>query len=265
AVLISGEPGLGKSTLVATFAGDAAAEGAFVVYGRCDEDLHIPYQPWIEALSGLVGCVAPVVVDDHVAARGRVPGRLVPELAGVDPVAAPRPGDEEAERHLMFVAVVDLLQRAARDTATVVVLDDLHWADPGTVQLLRWVLTTPIDAQLMVVATLRDSDIGADHPLTDLLADLHRRPAIDRLPLPGLSDIEVLALLEALAGHEMDEGGLRLRDDLMAETAGNPFFLGEMLRHLSESGAIRQDADGRWVAGADLPSAGLPVSIREVI
>jgi class 3 adenylate cyclase len=264
-VLISGEPGLGKSTLAAMFAGDAAADGATVVYGRCDEDLRIPYQPWIEALSELVGHASPEVVAAHVQARGHVLGRLVPGLAVADRDAAPSTTDDENERHAMFAAVVDLLHRAGADAPVVVVLDDLHWADPGTVQLLRWVLNATADSRLMVTGTFRDSDIDADHPLSSLLAELHRRPGVDRLPLSGLGDVEVLALLETLAGHEMTNDGLRLRDALLAETGGNPFFVGELLRHLSESGAIRQGDDGRWAAGADLPAAGLPVSIREVI
>jgi class 3 adenylate cyclase len=264
-VLISGEPGLGKSTLAAMFAGDAAAGGATVVYGRCDEDLRIPYQPWIEALSELVVNVPPEVVAAHVQARGDVLGRLVPELAAADRDAAPSSTDEENERHAMFAAVVDLLHRAGTDVPVVVVLDDLHWADPGSVQLLRWVLNATAGSRVMVTGTFRDSDIDADHPLSGLLAELHRRPGVDRLPLGGLGDVEVLALLETLAGHEMTDDGLRLRDALLAETGGNPFFVGELLRHLSESGAIRQGDDGRWVAGADLPAAGLPVSIREVI
>lgn len=265
-VLISGEPGLGKSTLVAAFANEASSEGVTVVYGRCDEDLRISYQPWIEALSDLVQRTPPDVVAAHVAARGRVLGRLVSEVAKMDAVGSgAQAADDENERHLMFVAVVDLLQRVSVDAPVVVVLDDLHWADPGTVQLLRWVLSAAIESQVVIVGTFRDSDIDADHSLAELLAELHRRSGIDRLKLAGLGDAEVLAFLEALAGHEMTEDGLRLRDALLAETGGNPFFLGEMLRHLNESGAIRQGDDGRWTAATDLTAAGLPVSIREVI
>src|SRR5262249_44485260 len=80
-----------------------------------------------------------------------------------------------------------------------------------------------------------------------------------------LSDSDVLALLEVIAGHEMIDEGIALRDALMAETAGNPFFVVEILRHLSQTGAIYQLNDGRWVASADLQAAGLPVSVREVI
>jgi tetratricopeptide (TPR) repeat protein len=100
--------------------------------------------------------------------------------------------------------------------------------------------------------------------MTGALAAFHRDSKISRLPLRGFDDLEVLALLEALAGHEMDEDGLMLRDALRTETAGNPFFATEILRHLSETGAIAR-RDGRWRATTDLDAHGLPVSVREVI
>ena len=144
-------------------------------------------------------------------------------------------------------------------------LDDLHWADGPTVALLRHVLTTPAPLRLLVVGTFRDADLGADHPLVDMLAALHREEHVERLALVGLGDTDVLALLEALAGHELGDDDLALRDALLAETTGNPFFLVEMLRHLAETGAIVQTDAGRWEASADLRSRGLPISVREVI
>ena len=98
-----------------------------------------------------------------------------------------------------------------------------------------------------------------------MLAALHREGGALRIALRGLTDVDLLALLERIAGHEMTDDGVALRDALLAETAGNPFFVGEILRHLAETGAISQDDDGRWVADPDLRAAGLPVSVREVI
>ena len=145
------------------------------------------------------------------------------------------------------------------------VLDDLHWADRPTVQLLRHVVSADAPLRLFVIGTFRDSDVGADHPLAEALAALHRESGVERLALRGLGDDELLTLLETTAGHAMAEEGVALRDALLAETDGNPFFVGEMLRHLAETRAIYQDEQGRWVASADLRTSGLPVSIREVI
>ena len=118
---------------------------------------------------------------------------------------------------------------------------------------------------LAVLATFRDTEVVAGHPVADLLAAMHREGGVARIGLRGLTDTDLLALLETIAGHEMTDDGVALRDALLAETEGNPFFVGEMLRHLAETGAISRRDDGRWVADSDIRAAGLPVSVREVV
>jgi predicted ATPase len=122
---------------------------------------------------------------------------------------------------------------------------------------------TPL--RLFVIGTFRDSDVATDHPLADALASLHREAGVERLALRGLRDDELLTLLEATIRHATAEEGIALRDALSVETDRNPFFVGEMLRHLTETSAIVQDEHGRWLASSNLQTSGLPVSIREVI
>ncbi len=119
--------------------------------------------------------------------------------------------------------------------------------------------------RVMVLGTYRDSDLSREHPLTALLADLHREQGVERIKLTGLDSEEVLVLMEAAAGHELDEDGRALAAEITRETAGNPFFAGEVLRHLTESGAIVQAQDGRWRLMGDLADLGLPQSVREVV
>ena len=264
-VLVSGEPGIGKTSLSAAFAREAFENGAVVLYGRCDEDLGIPYQPWAEVLAHLVGHAPDDVLAAHVDARGSELARLAPDLARRATVGRASSSDAESERYLLFGAVVDLLARVSASAPVVLVLDDLHWADRPTVQLLRHVVSADAPLRLFVIGTFRDSDVGTDHPLAEALAALHRESGVERLALRGLGDDELLTLLETTAGHAMAEEGVALRDALLAETDGNPFFVGEMLRHLAETRAIYEDEQGRWVASPDLRTSGLPVSIREVI
>ncbi len=263
-MLLSGEPGIGKTTLSARFASGTYQDGAAVVYGRCDEDLGIPYQPWIEVLTQLVRHVPEPVLAAHVADRGGHLARVVPELGRRLSVEVPAGGEADTERYVLFGCVVDLLARVSGEFPVLVVLDDLHWADRGSVQLLRHVAVTDEAIRVGILGTFRDSDITTDHPLTDFLAALHRENRGVRIPLRGFDDADLLHLLETVAGHEMDEQGVALRDALLAETAGNPFFVAEILRHLADTGAIYEH-DGRWVAGADLRTVGLPVSVREVV
>ncbi len=264
-MLLAGEPGIGKTTLAARFASDAYEQGAVVVYGRCDEDLGIPYQPWIEALAQLVEGVSETVVASHVADRGAHLARLVPQLAKRMEVDVPASEEPDSERFVLFGCVADLLARASVEHPVLVVLDDLHWADRPSLQLLRHLVIAETPMRVGVLGTFRDSDVAAGDPLSDLLAGLHREGGAERLALSGLSDLDLLAFLESVAGHEMDEEGVALRDALLGETAGNPFFVGEMVRHLVETGAIYQRGDGRWVASVDLRAVGLPVSVREVV
>jgi DNA-binding SARP family transcriptional activator/tetratricopeptide (TPR) repeat protein len=266
-VLICGEPGVGKTRLAAELAKVVAAEEAGVLYGRCDEDLGIPYQPWVEALRHLIVHEPPELLAEHVARYGGQLARLIPELAErVGDQPASQSGDLDGERHLLFGAVVGLLARVCSDIPILLVLEDLHWADKPSLLLLRYLIASTDPSQLLVVATYRPTDLAAEHPLTDVLAALHREEHVQRLELRGLDDTEVVALVEAAAGHALDDTGVALAHALHRETDGNPFFTREILRHLAETGAISQRDDGRWVAEVDFrDEAGLPTSVREVI
>jgi class 3 adenylate cyclase/tetratricopeptide (TPR) repeat protein len=254
-VLVSGEPGIGKTTLLAEAAATAHDQDVLVLYGRCDEDLAVPYQPWREALTQLAQH-APQLVDPFRGALGPLVGTDHGIALGDDP---------EAERYLLYAGLVDLFAQASQSAPIMLVLDDLHWADGPTIALLRHLAGSDAPLRLLLVGTFRDADLGASHPLTDALAALHRETGVDRIGLRGLGDIDVLAMLETLAGHEMDESGLALRDALLAETDGNPFFTVEILRHLADTGQIYQEQGGRWIASTDLRTHGLPVSVREVV
>jgi tetratricopeptide (TPR) repeat protein len=146
-----------------------------------------------------------------------------------------------------------------------VVLDDLHWADGQSVALLKHVVRTVEQGALQVIATYRDSDLGKDHPLSAVLADLRSIEDVLRLALHGLGADEVAQMMTVVAGYELDEDILQLAGQIAAETGGNPFFVGEILRGLWESGALTFDeASGRWNIDSSAAIA-LPESVREVI
>src|SRR5262249_58673098 len=135
----------------------------------------------------------------------------------------------DAERFVLYGCVTELLARTSEEQPVLIVLDDLHWADRATVQLLRQVASADQPMRVGVLGTFRDSEVGTDHPVSELLAALHRQGGAERIALRGFGDDELLALLETIAGHEMDDQGVALRDALLAETAGNPFFVAEIL------------------------------------
>nr|MBA2607679.1 AAA family ATPase [Actinomycetota bacterium] len=264
-VLLSGDAGIGKTTLAGDVAQRAYDDGATVLYGRCDEDVGVPYQPFVQAVGDFLrdafdGALA-TVDERHLSELSRLLPQVGERVAGL---AEPATTDADAERYLLFGAVTSFLSGLAQAAPVVLVLDDLHWADKSTVVLLRHLVTTLGDAEVLIVGTYRDSDVTATHPLTDGLAALRREAHVERVAVGGLDDNAVVALLEALAGHELDRAGIALAHAVRRETDGNPFFTAEVLRHLAETAAIRQE-DGRWVATVELASIGLPESVREVV
>ena len=263
-VFVAGEPGIGKTRLISEVAADASVEGAMVLAGRCDEDIRVPFGPFVEALRWLIQHLP---VGELPARLGKHPGELVtlvPEIAQLLPGAAPSASaDAETERFQLFSAVCSWLGSGGPSAPTVLALDDLHWADTGTVQLLRH-LVSNAPGGLLVLGTYRDTDISRAHPLGAALADLRRAGTVSRVVLGGLSEAGVRDLVEAAGGQPLESPGLAFADLVQAETAGNPLFVSEVLLHLAETGDLAF-RDGRWAMGRDLAVIGIPEGIREVI
>ena len=263
-VLLAGEPGVGKTRTAAEVARSAHNEGALVLYGRSEEDLGVPYQPFVEALDWYTTKVASPVL-------GRLPGelaRLEPDLATrVRGLPPPVTSDPRSEEHRLLEAVASWLVGATETTPLVLVLDDLQWATKPTLLMLLHLLRAAADAgaaaRLLVLITYRDTDIDRSHPLSGVLADLRRLPEVERVAVDSLTAAEVLALVERAAGFELDDDGRRLAALVHEETEGNPFFVGEVLRHLVETGAVRREAN-RWVV-ADLRELAVPEGVRDVV
>lgn len=261
-VFVGGEAGIGKTSLIAATATRAHAAGAVVLLGHCDEDLTVPYQPWIQALSHLVQHLGAECVDALSPMHRNALARLIPAL-GDD---APSTGDAaDSERLVLIHAIEALLATTAADTPIVLVLDDLHWADAASLHVLRQIVASTPEMAVLMLCTYRHTDLAPEHPLTALLADLHRESGITRLRLAGLGDAETVDLVTAAAGHELDQAAVDLAHSLHRETDGNPFFTGELLQHLREAGAVQPDADGRFVVAGDLGATQLPPSIRDVV
>jgi class 3 adenylate cyclase/tetratricopeptide (TPR) repeat protein len=264
-VFIGGEPGVGKTRLATETALAAHAEGATVLLGTCDEDLAVPYQPFVEALRHFIAACPEDQLVSRLGDRRNELARLVPELPHRVPgLSPPQPADPDTERYLMFEAVAGWLAAASPDRPVVLLLDDLHWATKPTMLMLKHMVRFTGPMALLVIGTYRDNDLTRNHPLTELLADLRRESGVERLGLRGLGDGEALALVEALAGHEMSGDNLAMAQAVHSETDGNPFFMREILENMIESGALVQE-DGRWTYRGDTTAFGIPESVREVI
>ncbi|HMC80462.1 MAG TPA: BTAD domain-containing putative transcriptional regulator, partial [Acidimicrobiia bacterium] len=263
--LLAGEPGVGKTRLAAELAGRVHGEGAVVLAGRCDEDLGVPYQPFVEALRHFADHIPPEQLRPRLGRYGGELARLVPELAEQVPdLPPPLRSDPETERYRLFDAVTAWLAAASAEGPLLVVLDDLQWAAKPTLLLLRHVVRSAEAMRLLVLCTYRDSELGHDHPLIEVIADLRRQGGAHRLALSGLDDTAVAAFVEQVAGRALDEDGPALVHAIYAETEGNPFFVREVLRHLTETGAVERRPEG-WATRLPVAELGIPEGVRDVV
>jgi class 3 adenylate cyclase/DNA polymerase III delta prime subunit len=264
AVLLCGEPGIGKTRTAAEVAQAAFDQGAVALYGRCDEEIGVPYQPFAEALDWYTGHVGQPVLGRHPAELIRLQPLLRSRLAGL---AAPVSSDPRSQEYLLFEAARSWLVELSRQQPVVLVLDDLHWASRPVLLLLRHVLRAAVaeanGVRLLVLGTYRDTELGRNHALAGVMADMRRLPGVEQLAMAGLSAVEVAELLSRTAGHALDDDGRRLAERLHAETDGNPFFVGEVLAHLVETGIVGRQ-DDRWVVARGDAMA-VPEGVRDVV
>jgi tetratricopeptide (TPR) repeat protein len=249
-ILLGGEPGIGKSRLARELTVAAHARGATVLQGRCDEDLRMPYQPFVEALSHLVEHAADAVLERHVEEHGGELGRLAGALSRRLPEApAPRQADGDTERYLLFSAAVGLLNAEQAQRPVVLFLDDIQWADTPTLLLLRHLVASDLRLRLTIIATFRTTEFDDEHPLVKLLADLRREPDVTRVDLTGLEAEAVAQLARDATGQKLDGATMDAARALQRRTSGNAFFVTEMLRH----------------PGDGLFAAEMPGSVRDVL
>ena len=230
-VFVAGEPGIGKTRLVFELVRGVDGGGARALLGRCSAEGLIPYQPFVEVLEGLRAVCPPGELARHLrdVPSGEL-ARLVPALVkGLPGARAPLLSDPRAERHRLFTAVTTLLTRAAQASPTVVVLEDLHWADQATLRMLRYVLRAPPERGLLVIGTYRDTELAPDDALSELLADLRRDNLAARVTLSGISEEAVVHLARAVSGEALAVGRGR---ELHRATGGNPLFVRELARDL---------------------------------
>src|SRR3954471_7379721 len=221
-VLVAGEPGVGKTRLTHQFASAALGEGATVLLGRCSEEPLTPFEPFAEALA----------------------------QAGASEALQPGDSDDAGARHRLFDAVDSALADLAARTPLVLVIDDCHWADRGTLLLTSFVLRSSRSGPLLVLGTYRDTELGRQTPLTAALSELGRGGALDRIDLRGLPLDDVAKLARSALGS--DEVAPRVH----ARTGGNAFFVEEVLRELAESGPHVVPESVRHAVGVRLSRMG---------
>lgn len=227
-VLLGADAGVGKTRLVREVAARAAAGGARVVTGHCVDlgEIGLPYLPFAEAL-GALHALDPDAVRAVVAARP-----ALARLAG--PGTAAPPGDDAGDRLQLFEGVVEALAACASpDRPLLLVLEDVHWADASSRDLLRFLVSRLTAQPVLVVVTYRTDDLHRRHPWRPVAAELARHPRTERLPLDPFTEDELRAFTAAVTGEPLPDPQLRR---VRERAEGNAYFTEELL----EAGA---DAD----------------------
>jgi DNA-binding SARP family transcriptional activator len=236
-VVIGGEAGIGKTRLASELARAVHEQGALVLYGRCDDGLAVPYQPFVEAFRPYARAVRLDRLRAELGYLAPELGRLWPELAALgEPIRA----DPESERFALFEAVTALFEMVTREQRVLFVLDDLHWAANPTLLLLRHLIRSERPIGALLLGTYRETEPDVGHQLGQLLADLHRDASVQRLSIGGLDESAMAALLDVAIGPTLHERAELVRL-LRFQTAGNPFFIRELLANLHESNVVPRE------------------------
>ncbi|MFI0222779.1 helix-turn-helix transcriptional regulator [Streptomyces lydicus] len=228
ALLVGGEAGVGKTRLIEEFAEAARARGALVALGGCIEigSEGLPFAPFSAILHTLNWHLRDELAAAVAGQEGEL-SRILPEL-GETPGEA---HDEEIGRARLFELTARLLERLATDRTLVIVVEDLHWADRSTRELLAYLLRALHDARVLLVATYRSDDIHRRHPLRPFLAEIDRMRTVRRIELARFNRDEVRSQIAGINGSAPEEDTV---DRVFKRSEGNAFFVEELARSLAE-------------------------------
>ena len=261
--LISGEAGIGKTRLCAEIAREAEKKGLTVLVGHCSEQEAVPYLPFVEILESWVDrCQSPDDLRRAMGEEGPELGRLLPKLRRIIPDLPPplELAAEQARRQL-FNSISNFIARRSREQPTMLVLEDLHWADDSTLALINHLSQRHSDLPLLMIATYRESEIDVSPSLSRTLEDLIRGRVATQIRLEGLPSNDVAQMLHGLSGQAPPAA---LVSEIHGETEGNPFFVEELFRHLAEENRL-YDRAGQFRLALRIEELEVPRNVRLVV
>ena len=263
-VMIDGDAGVGKTRLAIEVAAQAWRSGVHMLAGKCyDRDDALPYGPFVEILEeALKPTVRSAFLRDILGSDASEIARLLPQLRRLYPdIPPPLELPPEQSRRLLFNSMTELLGRLARSAPLLLLLDDLHWADEGTLLLLNHLAQSVSKMPVLMVGTYRTFELRPGGRLAKTLDELIRLHLVERITLGGLPQSAVAEMLRGLSGKEPPE---KVAAQIYANTEGNPFFVEELVLHLVEQNRLI-DSTGEYFSGPELAAIDLPHSVRLII
>lgn len=257
-LFVVGEPGIGKTRLCQELTVYARLRGCRVWLGQAYErETATPYGPFAEIFK----TARHELPDENwqaIAAQSPQITKLLPDLPSAGDVAVPLPPEQEKTR--LFEQVAQLLESWSRRVPLVLLVDDLHWADTASLELLHYLARALKNTRVLILGTYRDVEVDLQHPLAKTLGNMNRDRLYQRILLRRLDESAVASMMRASFGDTVAQA---LVGPVYQETEGNPFFVEEVLRDLVEAGAIYK-IDGTWSA-RPLAAMRVPESIREAV
>jgi predicted ATPase len=258
-VMLMGEPGIGKTRIAQELAAMAEGRGVQALWGRCYEGVGMPpYWPWLQLLRSHIHKADAEQLRREMGAGASDIAEILPELGQKLPglTLPPALDSPEQARFRLFDSITTFLKNASGAQPLMLVLDDLHWADRPSLLLLEFMAREVGQSGLMVVCAYRDVELSRQHPLSETLARLSRESAFQRVLLRGLAQEHVGQFIAASAGVTPTQ---ELVDSVYTQTEGNPFFMIEVIRLVSDEGGLAEDRIG------GVGMARLPEGVREVV
>jgi hypothetical protein len=261
-VLLAGEPGIGKSHALRHLIDQARAGSAIVLIGRCVEGAWVPpFRPFAEAIAGYGEMAGPERLQADLGPAGAALVRIAPRLSQLLPdLGLPPALQPDEERFRLLDAAAQFFAALSSQATVLLVLDDLHWADAGTALMMRHVARTCGQHRLLIAGAYRTTEKAGEDLLGDMLGAMQPEIECTTIRLGALDAEAVGQLLAAEAGARVSPS---LITAIGAHTGGNPFFAKEVIRHLAEERALREDSCGELETG--LPLVAVPEGVRQVL
>jgi len=262
-VMVVGEPGIGKTAICEHLSTFVNLRGGRTLWGHCYEEgsLTLPYLAFIEAMRSYVHDRDPEELKKELGSGATHVARIVSEVREIIKVEPHQTENPEEDRYHLMQSVSDFLTKAASVKPILIVLEDLHDADKGTMEMLSYVSRNLVSARLLIVGTYRDIEVDRNHPLSGALAELRRASNFNRMLLRGLNVNEVKRMMENITNETIPVG---LADAVYRQTEGNPLFIQEVVRYLTEEQLLKKE-NGKTITDKTPLEMNIPEGLKDVI
>jgi len=268
--IISGRAGIGKTRFVHKVLGYARQLGASTLEGRGFElERALSYQPFVQALRSYVPTTDPQPLREVPSIWLAETSTLLPELSGLFPDLRPNaPLPPQHRKNRLFEGITQFILHISRRQPLVIFIDDLHWTDRPTLELLHYVVRHIAAEKVLLIGTFRSEEVTKDHALNELLRGVNRAQMLARIELPSLTEEAITNLIAQMAHSPTGNGPFA--QHIYRETVGNPLFITATLQNLFENGLLHVDEEGKWLFEdaafiTDEQELTIPPTIQEVI